>query len=65
MYFLVVQNLGLERCIHRGEEDIYNDGMTFSCIPDLAFPGGDVVREVSILCSEVPDPALVAKVYRD
>ena len=39
MYYLVVKNLGVERCIHLGEEDHYTDGMSFSCTPDLEFPG--------------------------
>ena len=64
MYYLVVQNLGVQRCIHRDEEDIYSDGMSFSCTPDLEFPGGDLVREISIICIEVPDPPLKASVYK-
>ena len=63
MFYLLVQNLGVERCIHSGEEDVYTDGMTFSCTADLDFPGGEVVKEVSIVCSEVPDPPLKARVY--
>lgn len=64
MYYLVVQNLGVERCIHLSEEDIYMDGMSFSCTPDLEFPGGEVAKEIHIICSEMPDPPLKAKVYR-
>jgi hypothetical protein len=64
MYYLTVQNLGKERCIHRGKEDIYTDGMVFSCIQDLDFPGGEFVKEIVIVCREVPDPPLKAKVYR-
>jgi hypothetical protein len=63
MYYLTVQNLGKERCIYRCEKDIFEDGMTFSCITELDFPGGVLLREISIVCSEVPDPPLKAKVY--
>ena len=65
MYYLVVKNLGVERCIHLGEEDLYTDGMSFSCTPDLEFPGGEVVREIHIKCSEMPEPPLKARVYRN
>ena len=64
MYCLVVQNLGVERCIHLCEDDIYMDGMSFSCTPDLEFHGGEEVREIRINCTELPDPPLMAKVYR-
>ena len=65
MYYLVVENLGVERCIHSGMDDLYRDGMSFSCIPDLEFPGGEFLREISIECSEIPDPPLKARVYRN
>jgi hypothetical protein len=65
MYYLVIENLGVERCIHSGKEDSYRNGMSFSCTPDLDFQGGELVREISIVCSEVPDPPLKARVYRD
>jgi hypothetical protein len=64
MYYLVIENLGVERCIHRSRKDRYGEGTSFSCTPDLEFPGGELVREVSISCSEAPDPPLRAKVYR-
>jgi hypothetical protein len=65
MYYLVVQNLGVERCIHRSEDDIYEDGMSFSCTPDLGFYPAYPVRKISIVCSENPDSPLLAEVYRD
>ena len=64
MYYLLVRNLGVERCIHTSEEDLFADGMSFSCTPELDFPGGDLVREISIICSEVPDPPMIASVYK-
>ena len=65
MYYLVVQNLDVVRCIHRNKEDVYRDGMSFSCTPDLEFPGGELVREIGITCSEVPDPPTRAMVYHN
>ena len=65
MYYLVVQNLDMARCIHWSGEDVYKDGMSFSCTPDLEFPGGEPVKEIGINCSENPDPPIFAIVYRD
>ncbi len=65
MYYLVVQNLGVERCIHRSGDDVYTDRMSLNCTPDLEFPGGDLVKEISISCSEVHGPWLRARVYRN
>ncbi len=65
MYYLVIQNLSVERCIHRSGDDIYNEGNSFSCTPDLEFRPLELVREINILCSEVPNPPMPAKVYRD
>ncbi|MCK4745980.1 MAG: hypothetical protein KAT15_03055 [Bacteroidales bacterium] len=65
MYYLVVRNLEVVRCIHSDENDVYRDGMSFSCTPDLEFPGGELVKEVSINCSENPGVPLMAKVYRN
>jgi len=65
MYYLVIQNLGVERCIHQSEDDIYEDGMSFSCTPDLEFPAHEPLREINILCSAVPYPPMRARVFRD
>ena len=65
MYYLIVENLGVERCIHMSEEDVYMDGMSFSCVPDLGNPGIEFVKDIRIVCIEAPDPPMGAKVYRD
>jgi hypothetical protein len=65
MYYLVVSNLGVQRCIHREEEDVYADGMSLSCTPDLEFGGGEMVREIRIRCLEHPEKLLRARVYSD
>jgi len=65
MYYLVVKNLGVEKCIHLSEKDLYTDGMSFICTSGLEFPGGELVRKVRIRCTEAPDPLLTAGVYRD
>jgi hypothetical protein len=64
MFYLAVTNLGVERCIHRNEKDVYKDGMIFSCEPDLGSPKGKPVREIGIFCSEAPGSSVKAMVYR-
>jgi len=65
MYYLVVKNLGVERCVDRNEEDIYREGMCFDCRLDLPCDGGEFVREVEITCNELPEGRIRARVYRD
>ncbi|MFO7933139.1 MAG: hypothetical protein R6U78_03560 [Bacteroidales bacterium] len=65
MYFLVVKNLGVERCVDRNEEDIYEDGMSFDCRLDLDCPGKQFVREVEITCNELPEEKITARVFSD
>lgn len=65
MYYLTIQNLGVERCIHQSEEDIYIDGMAFSCTLDLGLFPDNFLRELSIVCIEVSDGPVKAKVYSD
>lgn len=65
MYYLVIQNLGRERCIHMSEEDVYFDGSSFSCTPVLENHGSELHREIHIRCIEFPDPPLKALVFRD
>lgn len=65
MFYLVIQNLGKERCIHKSEEDLYKEGMTFSCTPDLEYFPEELVRELGIVCSEVPNPPMRARVFKD
>ncbi len=65
MYYLVIRNLGKERCIHKSREDHYKDGMSFSCTPDLEYFPKKLVREITIVCSEIPDPPLAGRVFKD
>jgi hypothetical protein len=65
MFYLVVRNLGVIRCIHSGEEDVYTDGMCFPCTPEVEFPGGELVKDIRIVCSEDPGLPIPAKVFSD
>lgn len=63
MYYLVVQNLDVVRCIHKDVNDVYRDGMSFSCTPDFECPAREMVREIRFFCSENPAVRVRARVY--
>ncbi len=66
MYYLIVRNLGAPRCIDRNETDIYEDGMSFECTPNLDCNAkGEFVKEVEITCTEYPEDTFVAMVFMD
>jgi len=65
MYYLVVRNLDDARCIDRNDNDVYEDGMSLNCTPDLDFSMNEFVKEVIIRCAENPQEPVMARVYRD
>ncbi|MCK5137248.1 MAG: hypothetical protein KAR19_15800 [Bacteroidales bacterium] len=65
MYYLIVRNLGVEKCIDRSEDDVYENGMSFNCIPDLEFSVKEIVKKIEIYCTENPGERIIARVYSD
>ncbi len=65
MYYLIVRNLGDERCIDRSEDDMYENGMSFNCTLSLECPAEVFVKELQIACTENPGERIIARVYRD
>ena len=65
MYYLIVRNLGDERCIDRSEDDVYENGMSFKCTLSLDHSAEVFVKELQITCTENPGEAIIAMVYRD
>ncbi len=65
MYYLIVRNLGDERCIDRNTDDVYKDGMSFNCTLSLDQRKRKFLREVEITCIENPDESFLARVYSD
>ncbi|MDX2431139.1 MAG: hypothetical protein QNK35_09410 [Bacteroides sp.] len=47
------------------EENIYREGMSFSCTPDLEYNPRELVAEIRIVCTEVPNPPMEARVFKD
>lgn len=65
MYYLAIKNLGIEKCIDRNVEDIYEDDQYYSYLPDFFFVRSRIVKSVKIKCVEIPGPLFNAIVYSD
>jgi hypothetical protein len=65
MYYLAIKNLGIEKCVDKNVEDIYEDGQYYSFLPDFFFVKNKIVKPVKIRCIEIPGPVYNAIVYSD
>ncbi len=65
MFYLIVRNLGAPRCIDRNGKNVYEDGMSFDCMPDLECSPKEFVKEVEIICTGHSRDSLVAMVFKD
>lgn len=65
MYHLIIENLGVKRCIARSDEDIFEDGMYADCSLDLGCIPNEYVRDISIICTGDKPFSITAGVYRD
>jgi hypothetical protein len=65
MYYLVIKNLGVERCIDKNKDDIYRSNQSYDCHTDLDYRKKVFIREIKIKCIELPDSEITATVYCD
>jgi hypothetical protein len=65
MYYLAIKNLGIEKCIDKNINDIYEDGQYYSYLPDFYFVKNKIVKKIKIKCIEIPGPVFHAIVYSD
>jgi hypothetical protein len=65
MYYLVVKNLGVEKCIDMNEEDIYISNSFYNCQQELALIKKVFVRRIKIRCSGIPGKFLYARIFKD
>jgi hypothetical protein len=66
MYYLVITNLGVEKCIDKNESDIYKNYKYYDCKQSVSFISGDFKsRNIKIRCIENPQRLINAKVYCD
>ena len=65
MYYLAIMNLGIEKCIDKNNEDIYEDDQYYSFLPDFFFVKNKIVKSIKIKCTETPGRVFNAIVYSD
>jgi hypothetical protein len=65
MFYLVIKNLGVEKCIDKNHSDIYEDGQYYSFMQELYFVKNRFVKRIGINCIEIPGTFYNATVYSD
>ena len=65
MYYLAIKNLGIEKCIDKNHDNIYENDQYYSFLPDLDFKKNKIVKRVRIKCIEIPGTIFIATVYSD
>ena len=65
MFYLVIKNLGIEKCIDVNEEDIWVSGGTYDCRIGSEFKKGKVIRRIYIRCSQNPFSRVLATIWHD
>jgi hypothetical protein len=65
MYYLVIKNLGIEKCIAVNEEDTWVSGETYDCRRESEFKKGNLVRRIFIRCSQNPYAKVLAAIWHD
>lgn len=63
MYYLVIRNLGVQKCIDSNQADIYVSGHCYTCSNDFPFIKEKLIRRVWIRCGELPGSRLLATIY--
>jgi hypothetical protein len=65
MFYLVIRNMGNERCIHKNKNNIYTSGKSFNCLNSLSFNKTNHIGKVQISCVEDPSSTMEATIYSD
>ena len=65
MYHLVIENLGVRRCLAVREKDDFREGMHADCSLDHGCIPAIYVRKVTIRCVGDRHVEMVASVYSD
>ena len=65
MYYLVIRNLGVDKCIDINKEDCYRSAMVVNCQRSFDFKPVSFVRTIKIRCIESPETIIDAVVYTD
>lgn len=65
MYHLVIEHLGVRRCLARSKKDDFTQGMYIDCSRDLGCIPDNHIRDVKIKCAGNIPLEKSAGVYRD
>jgi hypothetical protein len=65
MYYLVIKNLGIQKCIDKNKNDIYENDQSYECVKDLEFVKNKIIKRIKIKCTEIPESNVEATVYSD
>jgi len=65
MFYLVIKNLGVERCVERNALDIFKGKISADCGNSYEFKKGKLVRKVVVRCKNPPHAELEGLVYSD
>jgi hypothetical protein len=65
MYYLAVKNLGVEKCIDKNRENIYEDGQYYSFLNNFFYVKNKIVKSIKIRCVEIPGKVFHAVIYSD
>jgi hypothetical protein len=65
MYYLVIKNLEVEKCIDKNEDDIYKDNQYYHCNLKLDYVKKEFKRKIKINCIELPGTKITAIIYSD
>ena len=65
MYYLVINNLGVQKCIDKNKNDIYENDQYYECVQDLEFIKNKIIKKIKINCTEIPGSIIKATVYSD
>jgi len=63
MYYLVIKNLGVQKCIDRNLADIYVSGNYYACSNDFPFRKEQFIRRLWIRCEELSGTRIMATIY--
>lgn len=65
MYHLIIENLGVKRCIARSEKDNFKEDMYIDCLQDFGCIPETYIRSIRINCTGKEALSINASIYKD
>jgi|GEM_PF-1076202 hypothetical protein len=52
MYYLIIDNLGMKKCIHKSPQNIYTNNMHIGCAPSFTYSSNiQLIATITINCT--------------